>query len=174
MYTFDQKFKLTYEIVNVSFKFWQFLGNFTWLIYFVLYEFWNSLGSVIMKIPRSETEWLGADLNGHVKEGNHGAAEVMGRYGVGVRNSEGDRIVDFATVNQLAIANTFFKKRTSRRSTYTSGGRNMQVDYILCWRADLQNVQDFKVLPKEAIAKQHKLTVCKEELQIKGRQTEAE
>ena len=46
--------------------------------------------------------WMGADLNGHVGEGNHGAAEVMG-------NNEGDRIIDFATTNQLAIANTFFK-----------------------------------------------------------------
>ena len=101
-------------------------------------DFWNSLGSVMTMIPRSETVWLGADLNGHVKEGNHeeGVAEVIRRYGVGVRNN-GDRIVDLATVNQLAIANTFFKKRTSRWSTCTSGGRNTQVDYILCWRIDL-------------------------------------
>ena len=94
---------------------------------------------------------------------------MMGRYGVGVRNNEGDRIVDFAAANQLAIANTFFKKRTSRRSTYTSGGRNTQVDYILCWGTDLQNVQDCKVLPKEAVAKQHKLMVCEVEVQINGR-----
>ena len=121
-----------------------------------------------MKILRSETVWLGADLNGDVGEGNHGAVEVMGRYGVGVKNNEGeDRIVDFATVNQLAIANTFFKKRTSRWSTYTSRGQNTQVDYILCWRTDLQNVQE---LPKEAVAKQHKLMVCKAEVQIKGGQ----
>ena len=59
----------------------------------------------VMTKSRSETVWMGADLNGHVGEGNHGAAEVMGRYGVGVRNNEGDRIVDFATYNQLAIAN---------------------------------------------------------------------
>ena len=90
-------------------------------------NFWNSLGSVMTMFPRSETVWLGADLNGHVGEGNHGAAEVMGRYGVRVRNNEGDRIVDFSTANQLTIANTFFKERTSRRSTCTSGGRNTQV-----------------------------------------------
>ena len=87
-----------------------------------------------------------------------------------MRNNEGNWIVDFATVSQLTIANTFFKKRASRRSTYTSGEKNTQVDYILCWRTDLQNVQDCKVLPKEAVAKQHKLTVCKVEMEIKGRQ----
>ena len=76
-------------------------------------DFWNSLGSVMTKILRLEKVWMGADLNGHVGEGNHGAAEVMGRYGVGVRNKKGDRIVDFATANQLAVANTSFKKRTS-------------------------------------------------------------
>ena len=62
-------------------------------------DFWNSLGSVMTKISRSETVWLGSDLNGHVGERNHGAAEVIGRCGVGVRNNEGDRIVDFATAN---------------------------------------------------------------------------
>ena len=35
------------------------------------------------------------------------------------------------------------------------------MDYILCWRTDLQNVQDSKVLPREAVAKQHKSMVCK-------------
>ena len=44
------------------------------------------------------------------------------------------------------------------------------MDYILCWRTDLQNVHDCKVLPKEALAKQHKLMVCKVEVQIKRRQ----
>ena len=46
----------------------------------------------------------------------------------------------------------------------------MQVDYILCWRTNLQNIQDCKVFPKEAVAKQHKLVVCKVEVQIKERQ----
>ena len=40
----------------------------------------------------------------------------------------------------------------------------------MCCRIDLQNVQDCKVLPKKAVAKQHKLIVCKTEVQIKGRQ----
>ena len=94
-------------------------------------NFWNSLGSVMTMIPRSETVWLGADLNGHVGEGNHGAGEVIGRYGVGVRNNEGDRIVDFATVNQLAIANAFFEKRTLRRLTYTSTEHASGLNYVL-------------------------------------------
>ena len=34
-------------------------------------DFWNSLRSVMTKIPRSETVWLRADLNGHVGEGNY-------------------------------------------------------------------------------------------------------
>ena len=38
----------------------------------------------------------------------------------------------------------------------------------MCRRQQLQRVQDCKVLPKEAVAKQHKIVVCKTE-QTKGK-----
>ncbi|XP_047487973.1 uncharacterized protein LOC125038499 [Penaeus chinensis] len=46
-----------------------------------------------------------------------------------------------------------------KRITYTSGGVNSQVDYIIC-RSELKRVQDCKVLPGEAVAKQHKVVTC--------------
>ena len=50
------------------------------------------------KIPRNERIVVGADLNGHVREGNNGDKECMGRHGLGKRNNEGqaEAVVDFA------------------------------------------------------------------------------
>ncbi|XP_047492419.1 uncharacterized protein LOC125041473 [Penaeus chinensis] len=62
----------------------------------------------------------------------------------------------------MAVVNTYFQKRLTRRETYTSGGQSTQVDYIMCKRRELMTIQDCYVLPKEAVAKQHKLVVCKE------------
>ena len=45
----------------------------------------------------------------------------MGEYSLGSRNDAGERIVELATANQLAIVNTYFKKRITRRTMYTSG-----------------------------------------------------
>lgn len=58
---------------------------------------------------------------------------------------------------------TFFRKRRSRLITYTSGGLSTQVDCISCKTANLKRLQDWKMLPKEAVARQHKIVLCKKE-----------
>ena len=127
-------------------------------------EFWDLLCEVTRKIPYEEVLWIAGDLNGHI--GGKSLDEgVIGRYGVGTRNEGGDRIVDFAIARNMAVVNTYFQKRLTRRVTYISGEQLTQVDYIMCRRKDLKQVTDCFVLPKEAVAKQHKLVVCKVRMQ---------
>ena len=86
--------------------------------------FWLDLDETVEKIPRNERIVVGADLNGHVGEGNNGDEECTGRHGLGKRNNEGQAVVDFAKRRELAITNTYFVKKPSHRVTYNSGGRN--------------------------------------------------
>ena len=73
-------------------------------------DFWEYLDGLIESISTEERIVLGADLNGHVGEGNIGDEEIMGRYGAGTRNKEGSMVVDFGKRMDLAIVNTYFKK----------------------------------------------------------------
>ena len=50
-------------------------------------DFWQDLDGLIESILKEERIVLGADLNGHVGEGNIGDEEIMGRYGAGTRNT---------------------------------------------------------------------------------------
>ena len=43
--------------------------------------FWQDLDGLIKSVSKEERIFLGADLHGHVGEGNIGDEEVMGRYG---------------------------------------------------------------------------------------------
>ena len=54
-----------------------------------------------------------------------------------------------------------FVKRSSQRITYSSGGNNTQVDYILVRRRRMKEEWDAKVIAAESIAKQHRLLVSK-------------
>ena len=90
--------------------------------------FWLDLDKTVEKIPRNERIVMGADLNGHVGEGNNGDEECMDRHGLGKRNNEGQAVVDFAKRRELAITNTYFVKKSANRVTYSSGGRSSQVD----------------------------------------------
>ena len=132
-------------------------------------EFWSELDEIMESVPREERVVIGADLNGHVGRGNRGDEEVMGGYGVGERNAEGQMVVDFAKRMGMAVVNTYFGKREEHRVTYKSGGRCTQVDYILCRRCKLKEIGDCKVVAGESVARQHRMVVCRMSLEKKRR-----
>ena len=121
--------------------------------------FWLDLDETVEKIPRNERIVVGADLNGHVEEGNNGDEECMGRHGLEKKNNEGQAVVDFAKRRELAITNTYFIKKPAHRVTYSSGGRSSQVDYIMVRRRRIKEVVDTKVVVGESVAKQHRIVV---------------
>ena len=49
--------------------------------------FWLDLDETVEKIPKNERIVVGADLNGHVGEGNNGDEECMSRHGLRKRNN---------------------------------------------------------------------------------------
>ncbi|XP_051781551.1 uncharacterized protein LOC127527298 isoform X2 [Erpetoichthys calabaricus] len=74
----------------------------------------------------------------------------------------------------MAVMNTYFKKREEHRVTYKSGGRCRQVDYILCRRINLKEIEDCKVVAGESVVKQHRMVVCRMTLEIKKRKLKKE
>ena len=135
-------------------------------------DFWEDLDGLIESISKEERIVLGADLNGHVGEGNIGDEEIMRRYGAETRNKEGSMVVDFGKRMDLAIVNTYFKKKDEHRVTYKSGGKSTQVDYVMCRRRNLKEMCDCKVILNECIAKRHRMVVCKMALMVKKKKAE--
>ncbi|KAF7698330.1 hypothetical protein HF521_004840, partial [Silurus meridionalis] len=91
----------------------------------------------------------------------------MGRYGFKGRNVEGQMVVDFAKRMEMAVVNTYFKKKEDHRVTYKSGGRCTQVDYVLCRRCNLKEIGDCKVLARDSVARQQQMVVCRMVLEVK-------
>ncbi|KAG8235651.1 hypothetical protein J437_LFUL013643 [Ladona fulva] len=122
--------------------------------------FWRQLDQVIMEIPENERVNVGADLNGHVGRRRCGEERAHGRWGVGERNGEGERIMEHAVAYDLTIVNTCFRKGEGHLITYKSGDRVSQIDYILCRRKYLQEMRNCKVINGESVMRQHRLVVA--------------
>ena len=136
-------------------------------------DFWEDLDGLIESMSKKERIVLGADLNGHADEGNIGDEEIMGRYGAGTRNKEGSMVVGFGKRIDLAIVNTYFKKKDEHRVTYKSGGKSTQVDYVMCRRRNLKEMCDCKVILNECVAKQHHMMVPNGSYGEKGKSRES-
>ena len=120
-------------------------------------EFWLSLENLLKEFPLTERVYIGADLNGHVGANNRGNKRWHGGFGYGTRNEQGDEIVQLAKSHNYAILNTFFKKQSRHLITYSSGGRETQIDYHLCSNEIRKYVKDCKVILGEDAVDQHRL-----------------
>ncbi|XGW35868.1 hypothetical protein V3C99_019225, partial [Haemonchus contortus] len=115
-----------------------------------------SLDETIRSVPEGDYLTIAGDLNGHVGSERRGLERVHGGNGVGVRNDEGERVLALAIAHDLAVCSTFFAKRKSQKVTYSSGGKETEIDHVLVRRSSLKTVKDIKVLPGEDLAPQHR------------------
>ena len=71
---------------------------------------------------------------------------VTGKFGLGIRNEAGQRLIEFCQENALVIANSLFQQHKRRLYTWTSPDdqhRN-KTDCILCsqrWRSSIQSAK---------------------------------
>ena len=60
--------------------------------------------------------------NWNAKVGSQETPGVTGKFGLGIRNEAGQRLIEFCQENTLVIANTFFQQHKRRLYTWTSPG----------------------------------------------------
>ena len=80
------------------------------------------------------------------KLGSQETPGVTGKFGLGVWNEAGQRLIEFCQENTLVIANTLFQQHKRRLYTWTSPDSQYQnqIDYILCsqrWRSSIQSAK---------------------------------
>ena len=71
---------------------------------------------------------------------------VTGKFGLGVQNEVGQRLIEFCQENTLVIANILFQQHKRQLLTWVSpdGQYQNQTDYILCsqrWRSSTQSAK---------------------------------
>ena len=108
---------------------------------------------------------VGGDLNGHIGRSREGIERIHGGWCMGDMNDEGENIVETAMACDIAIVNTFFEKKVNQFVTYNSGGRESQIDFLMCRRCHLKEVINCKVINGEAVAAQHMVLVMDWEIQ---------
>lgn len=79
------------------------------------------------------------DLNAKIGKPRQEEHLIMKNNGYGVRNSRGQRLIDFALENNLSIMNTFFKKKLKNKWTWRSPDwkHKNEIDFILSNRPSL-------------------------------------
>ncbi|KAK3874881.1 hypothetical protein Pcinc_020200 [Petrolisthes cinctipes] len=117
-------------------------------------KFREKLSDRISEVSRGDIVIVAGDMKVHTGRDNGGYEEVMGGYGIGQRNKEGEQMLQLCQLHNLRIWNTWFMKREEHLITFKSGDTATQIDYIMS-RGEGVWVQNCKVIPGEECITQH-------------------
>ena len=95
-------------------------------------RFYEDLQDLLELTPKEDVLFIIRDWN--AKVGSQEIPGVPGKFGLGVRNEAGQRLIEFCQENTLVTANTLFQQHKTRLYTWTSpyGQHQNQIDYGLC------------------------------------------
>ena len=107
-------------------------------------RFYEDLQDFLELTPQKDVLFIIGNWN--AKLGRQETPGIMGKFGLGVQNEVGQRLIEFCQENALVITHTLFQQHKRRLYTWTSpdGQHRNQIDCILCsqrWRSSIQSAK---------------------------------
>lgn len=117
--------------------------------------------SLIENNLRGNCNIIIGDMNAQVGSNRENYETVMGPWGYGSQNPEGERLLDFCVRNEMILGNTWFKKRDSHKITRYSwnGIYKTLIDYSIISDNIKSWLYDVKVIPSVSLDSDHRLLV---------------
>ena len=81
-------------------------------------QFYKDLQDLLELTPKKDVLFIIGDWN--AKIGSQETPGVMGKFGLGILNEAGQRLIEFCQENAMVIANTLFQQHKRRLHTWTS------------------------------------------------------
>ena len=133
--------------------------------------FYEELQEVLDQIPKEDILIVQGDWNAKVgKDACKNCKYTRGLYSNNETNERGLRLLEFASLNDLKLANTFGPHKASRRWTWNSpnGKHHNQIDYIMIKRRFQTSVNITKTsFPRADIGSDHNLVMITFKLLLK-------
>ncbi|BHF78953.1 hypothetical protein SprV_0602207000 [Sparganum proliferum] len=136
---------LAWEPVNDRMAYVRLKGHFTNISIVAVYAptsaaeqrdkeaFCSQLQALVERLPRRDLLIVAGDWNGRTGPGDPTTSHLHGRFRLGSRCENGERLLNFADRNRLLVTNTCCQHRKKHLLTwYSNDGRTAsQIDYIL-------------------------------------------
>ena len=130
-------------------------------------RFYEDLQDLLELTPKKDVLFIMGDRN--AKVGSQETPGVTGKFGLGVQNDAGQRLIEFCQENALVIANTLLQQHKRRLYTWISpdGQPQNQMDYILCTQRWRSSIQLAKTRPGAECSPDHEFLIAKFRLKLK-------
>ena len=132
-----------------------------------VHQFYEELQDLLELTPKEYVLFIIGDWN--AKIGSQETPGVTGKFGLGVQNEAGQKLIEFCQENAVVIANTFFQQHKRRLYMWTSpdGQHQNQIDYFLCSQRWRSSIKSAKTRPGADCGSDPELLIAKFSLKLK-------
>ena len=129
-------------------------------------QFYEDLQNLLELASKKDVLFNMRDWN--AKVGSQETPGVTGKFGLGVQNEAGQRLIEFCQENAQVVANALFQQHKRRLYTWTSpdGQYQNQIEYILCSQRWRSSIQSAKTIPGADCGSDHELLIAKFRLKL--------
>ncbi|KAA3670290.1 uncharacterized protein DEA37_0004806, partial [Paragonimus westermani] len=126
-------------------------------------QFYDQLSATIRSAPVNDRLFVLGDLNARVGRDSVAWPGVLGPYGIGSVNANGDRLLHLCATHELAITNTRFQLDASDITTWTHprSGHHHLLDYVIVRQRDIREVRITRVMRGAECSTDHRLVRTK-------------
>ena len=124
-------------------------------------RFYEDVQDFLELTPKKDVLFIIGEWN--AKVGSQETPGVTGKFGLGIWNEGGQRLIKFKQENALVIANTLFQQHKRRLYTWASpdSQHRYQIDYILCSQRCRSSIQSAKTKAGADCGSDHVLLIAK-------------
>ena len=132
-------------------------------------QFYESLDTVISRIPAVEHIYLLGDFNARVGADHESWPDVLGHHGIGKMNENGQRLLELCCYRKLCVTNTYFQNKACHKVSWRHPRSKHwhQLDMIITKRDSLNNVCNIRSFHSADCNTDHSLIATKLKLKPK-------
>ena len=124
-------------------------------------DFFQQLQAVLDRRGTKDITILMGDFNAKIGMDNTGYEDIMGTYGLGQMNDNGERFADLYALNQLVIGGSIFPHKRIHKATWISSKhvKENQINHICISRKFRRSWQDVRVMRGVDVSSDHHLLI---------------
>ena len=130
-------------------------------------NFYEDLDKAMKQLKSQDVKLVIGDFN--AKVGDERVEDIVGPWGLGDRNEQGEHLIDWCRRNEFVVSNTWYKNHPRRRYTWISPGDQIrnQIDFILVQKRFRNSVKSSKTMPGADCDSDHVPVICRIEIKLK-------
>ncbi|KAK3088276.1 hypothetical protein FSP39_016944 [Pinctada imbricata] len=126
-------------------------------------NFYEQFSAILEQFSNKDINMLMGDFNAKIGDDNKGFEEIMGCYGIGEMNEDGERFAETCAINSFVIGGSIYQHKRIHKATWISPDHvtENQIDHICICKKFRRSLLDVRVKRGADVASDHQLVTAK-------------